>query len=86
MMQVYGECIGATVSVAALISQLGAGGCELILDSTSALLDHDFTLWIGAIGPFAATCASLNKTGHCLAVFKEPLDPAIIQHFSAEAL
>lgn len=84
-MQVYGECIGATATVAAMISQLGAGGCELLLDSASPLLDNDFSLWIGAIGPFAATCASRDESGHCLAVFKEPIDPAIIKHFAVDA-
>ena len=39
MMQVYGECIGASASAAAMISQLGAGGCELLLENASALLD-----------------------------------------------
>jgi len=85
MMQVYGECIGASASAAAMISQLGAGGCELLLENASALLDSDFLLWIGAIGPFAATCASRDEEGHCLAVFKDPIDPAIIAHFTADA-
>ncbi|PEQ14408.1 hypothetical protein B2G71_02095 [Novosphingobium sp. PC22D] len=84
-MPIYGECVGASASAAAMISQLGGSSCELWLESASANLDHDFALWIGAMGPFAATCISRDCDGHCSATFKEPIDDRIVEHFRAEA-
>lgn len=76
----YGECIGARESAEVRISDLADGGCDLETDG-SALLDGDFALWIGAIGPFAAT-AIRRGARHFHVLFKEPLDARIVQHFA----
>jgi hypothetical protein len=56
-------------------------GCDLETDAPAKMLDTDFALWIGAIGPIAAT--ALRGGARRLAVrFKEPLDGRILQHFN----
>ena len=76
----YGECVAARESAEVRISDLADRGCDLETDG-SALLDGDFALWIGAIGPFPAT-ATRRDAEHFHVRFKEPLDARIVQHFA----
>ena len=81
-MTLYGECVGASASAAVRISELGGSGCELEAEGILSVFDEDFALWIGAVGPFAAT--ALRKDPQHLSLhFKEPLDPKILDHFLA---
>lgn len=76
----YGECVGPRETAEVRISDLAGGGCDLETED-SALLDGDFALWIGAIGPFPAT-ATRRDHGHFHVHFKEPLDARIVEHFA----
>lgn len=81
-MTLYGECIGADTRARVRISGLAGNGCEVEADTRQSLFDGEFTLWIGAVGPFSAT-ASRRDRSHLLLRFKEPLDPKIVDHFQA---
>lgn len=76
----YGECVGPDESAEVRISGLADRGCDLETDG-SARIDGDMALWIGAIGPLAAT-AVRRAAGHFHVHFKEPLDSRIVEHFA----
>jgi hypothetical protein len=77
----YGECIGSRGTARVRISELADRGCDIEAEDAQAVFDEEFALWIGAVGPIAATAAS--KVGSHLAVrFKEPVDGRILQHFN----
>lgn len=77
----YGECIGSRGSASVRISDLAGSGCDLEADAAQDVFEDDFALWIGAVGPFAATATA--KAGPRVAVrFKEPVDGRILQHFN----
>jgi hypothetical protein len=78
---VYGECIGARDTAQVRICDLANEGCALEADLPEAVLDSEFTLWIGAIGPISAT-ASRSQENRVAVRFKEPLDGRILKHFS----
>jgi tartrate dehydratase beta subunit/fumarate hydratase class I family protein len=80
-MILYGECFTARDSAQVRISELADLGCHLETLDAVALSDGDLTLWIGAIGPFAAT-ATRKDASHLAVRFKEPLDGKIIHHFN----
>lgn len=77
----YGECVSARETARVRISGLADLGCDLEAESPAPLDEGDVALWIGAIGPFAATAMRRNS---CLLTvrFKEPLDGKIIEHFN----
>lgn len=79
----YGECVGESDVAAAQvrIARLADHGCELIVDAPARMFDTDFSLWIGAVGPFAATAA--HRSAKNVEVrFKQPLDARILKHFN----
>ncbi|MGH6745926.1 hypothetical protein EDF58_106300 [Novosphingobium sp. PhB57] len=77
----YGECVSAGGSTAVRISDLASLGCAVETDAPAASIEGDLTLWIGAIGPFAATAT--RRDSRSLSVrFAEPLDRQIVQHFA----
>lgn len=84
-MTIYGECetLGRTLPVH--ISDLTQAGCDLSsgdgLNALASCINGDMALWIGAIGPLAATARRRDAT-HMMACFKEPLDPRILAHFA----
>lgn len=80
-MPIYGECIGATNRTQVLVSQLETTGCALAAESTVAPPEGDNSLWIGAIGPLPITTMRGND-GSIRALFKEPLDTRILEHFN----
>ncbi|SFG47925.1 hypothetical protein SAMN05518801_13221 [Novosphingobium sp. CF614] len=77
----YGECVGTRETAEVRISDLADRGCDLETDSFAPLLDGDFALWIGAIGPLRAT-ATRRDASHFEVRFKEPLDARIVEHFA----
>jgi hypothetical protein len=86
----YGECVSARDTARVRICALANEGCDLEVDSLAAAFDTDVTLWIGAVGPFAATVTQplveppMKPSARRVAVrFKEPLDGRILQHFNA---
>ena len=77
---VYGECVSLHETAQVRISRLADVGCDLEMDDGAALGGDDVALWIGAVGPFAATAHS--RSARCLSVrFKQPLDRKIVAHF-----
>ncbi|MCT2398063.1 hypothetical protein [Novosphingobium mangrovi (ex Huang et al. 2023)] len=78
----YGECVGTRETAAVRISNLADEGCHLETDSGASVTDGDVSLWIGAIGPLAAT-ATRESSSHLALRFKEPLDGRILEHFRA---
>lgn len=76
----YGECVSARETAQVRISALADQGCDLEADTTAPLLDGDVALWIGAIGPVAAT-ATRRNANRMTVRFKEPLDGKIVEHF-----
>ena len=84
-MTIYGECETLGRTHAVRISDLTQAGCDLASgegnDPWANSVNGDLSLWIGAIGPLAAT-ASPRDEKHVMAAFKEPLDPRILAHFS----
>ena len=78
-MILYGECVTARETARVRISSLANLGCDLEVEAASAP-DGDVALWIGAIGPVAAT-AKRVRAGQVAVRFKEPLDGKIIEHF-----
>lgn len=82
-MILYGECVSARDTAQVRISGLANLGCDLEAETTVPLSDGDVSLWIGAVGPFAATATRRNP-GHVSVRFKEPLDRKIIEHFNAD--
>lgn len=76
----YGECVSARQSAPVRISGLADLGCDLEADTAAAMPDGDVALWIGAIGPVAATATHRNAN-RATVRFKEPLDGKIVQHF-----
>ncbi len=79
-MAIYGECVGSGTRAQVQISDLAGTGCDLAARIGEAMPDGEFALWIGAMGPFAAT-ATRTDAEHLSAKFREPLDPRIIEHF-----
>lgn len=79
-MILYGECVTARETARVRISGLANLGCDLEVEAKSAP-DGDVALWIGAIGPVAAT-AERTDAGHLTVRFKEPLDGKIVEHFN----
>lgn len=85
-MILYGECVSARKTARVRIRSLANEGCDLETDAPAADFDSDFSLWIGAVGPFAATAAATapgRNTRRIAVRFKEPLDGRILQHFTA---
>lgn len=80
-MILYGECVTARETARVRISGLANLGCDLEAEAATPAPDGDVVLWIGAIGPVAAT-AERTGTGHLAVRFKEPLDGKIIEHFN----
>ncbi|MFC0206152.1 hypothetical protein [Novosphingobium soli] len=78
---IYGECVGPAESARVRIRDLANEGCALETDAPAAVFDADFSLWIGAVGPFAAT-ATHRQAREVSVRFKEPLDARILQHFN----
>lgn len=77
----FGECVNARATTQVRISALASSGCDLEIEVPSGVLDADFSLWIGAVGPFPARAR--RKDAHRMAAyFKEPLDRRILQHFN----
>lgn len=79
---VYGECETPASSARVRISQLAARGCDLESESPGVPTGGEFNLWIGAMGPFAATARSKGH-GQFAVDFKAPLDGKILDHFNA---
>lgn len=77
----FGECVNARATAQVRISALATGGCDLEGDIPAGVVDADFSLWIGAVGPFPAT-ARRKDARRMAAYFKEPLDGRILQHFN----
>lgn len=79
-MIIYGECVSAQETARVRISGLADLGCDLEADTAAPVPGGDVALWIGAIGPVAATAT--HKNANSLTVrFKEPLDGKIVEHF-----
>lgn len=81
----YGECVSAGDIAKVRIHGLADKGCNLETDANTGVYDRvfgtEFSVWIGAIGPFPAT--AVQKTASSVAVrFKEPLDRRILKHFN----
>lgn len=81
-MIIYGECTGATGTSSVRICELANEGCHLEADRPADMLDCELSLWIGAVGPFAARATS-HQASRVAVRFNEPLDGRILQHFSA---
>ncbi|EJL28300.1 hypothetical protein [Novosphingobium sp. AP12] len=82
----YGECVSARDTATVRIWALANEGCDLEIDTPTGMFDSDVALWIGAVGPFAATITQtpIEPSARRVAVrFKEPLDGRILQHFNA---
>jgi hypothetical protein len=79
---VYGECIGARDAALVRICDLANEGCALEADLPETVLDSEFTLWIGAIGPISATASRSQEKNKVAVRFKEPLDGRILKHFN----
>lgn len=80
---VYGECVRSGEAMIVRISALADLGCDLEADGQlgPVPIDGECALWIGAMGPFAAT-AQHKDAGHLALRFKEPLPVAIVTHFN----
>lgn len=78
---IYGECVGRRDSAPVRISDLAGMGCDLEIEERTALDEGDVALWIGAVGPIAAT-AIRKDAAHLAVRFKEPLDGKIVRHFN----
>lgn len=76
----YGECVGSRDVAMVRICALANEGCDIETDGPAAVLDSDFSLWIGAMGPFAASAAG-RHADRVVVRFKEPLDGRILDHF-----
>ncbi|HKT84817.1 MAG TPA: hypothetical protein VJQ77_01885 [Novosphingobium sp.] len=76
----YGECVSARETARVRISGLADLGCNIEADARAAMPDGDVALWIGAIGPVAAT-ATHENANRVRVLFKEPLDGKIVEHF-----
>lgn len=77
----YGECVSPGGSTPVRISDLARLGCAVEVDAPGAGIEGELSLWIGAVGPFAAT--AIRKDSSSLAVrFAEPLDTQIVRHFA----
>ncbi|AXB75725.1 hypothetical protein [Novosphingobium sp. P6W] len=81
-MILYGECVSARSKAHVRICELADEGCDLETDAPQGMFDADFSLWIGAMGPFAATATQRNARRIAVR-FKEPLDGKILRHFNA---
>ena len=79
-MTIDGEWIGSGARAPVKVSELAATGCDLAVECADVLPDGEFTLWIGAVGPFRGTATRRDAT-HFTAQFAEPLDARIIKHF-----
>lgn len=83
-MTIYGECETLGRTLAVNISDLTQTGCDLATrdngNPLATCVNGDMALWIGAIGPLAATAQKRDAT-HMMASFKEPLDLRILAHF-----
>jgi hypothetical protein len=82
MIKIYGECVSETAQTQVTISQLAPHGCRFLARAGSGLADGELALWIGAIGPLPIV-ASRDGSNTFTARFKQPLEPAIIEHFNA---
>ena len=86
-MTLYGECETPDRTLAVRISELTRTGCDLASgkgnDPWTGSVNGDLSLWIGAIGPLAATAMQRDEI-HVMAAFKEPLDPRILAHFAID--
>ncbi len=89
VMAIYGECISSAARAPVTISRLDRDGCEIVVgrsDRARSLgAEPDLALWIGAIGPLPIT-AQAERARHgsrLTARFTQPLEPAILAHFSA---
>lgn len=80
-MILYGDCVSARETARVRISGLANVGCDLEAEAATPLVDGDVALWIGAVGPFAATATRKNANGLKVR-FKEPLDGKILEHFN----
>lgn len=82
-MTIYGECEAQGRRLKVQIRDLAGSGCGIASESGEVPVDGDLSLWIGAIGPLAATAMRLDET-HMSALFKEPLDDRILKHFALD--
>ncbi|MBH0114321.1 hypothetical protein I5E68_15350 [Novosphingobium sp. YJ-S2-02] len=87
----YGDCTGGPASTSVRICELDGESCSFEADAAPSasrdMLNGPLTLWIGAVGPFHATATHTGATpagaSRYLARFVEPLDTAIVRHFSS---
>ena len=82
MTKIYGECVSDSAQTQVTISHLASTSCRFLPQGGSRLDEGDFSLWIGAIGPLPII-ASRDGSNAFTARFKQPLEPAIIEHFNA---
>jgi hypothetical protein len=82
MTKIYGECVSDSAQTQVTISHLACNSCRFLLRGGSRLDDGELALWIGAIGPLPIV-ASREGSNSFTAQFKQPLEPAIIEHFNA---
>jgi hypothetical protein len=80
-MAIYGECEVRGNFVPVTITELGQSGCALSSASNAQLPNGELALWIGAIGPLAASAMQVDAS-HAHAEFKDLLDLRIISHFT----
>lgn len=77
----YGECVRSGEAMAVRILDLACIGCAVETDASSVDLEGELTVWIGAVGPFAATATRRDARHHSLR-FAQPLDDQIVHHFA----
>lgn len=77
----YGECVRSGETMAVRISDLARIGCAVETDACAVDLEGELTMWIGAMGPFAATATRRDDRHHAVR-FVQPLDDQIVLHFA----
>jgi len=80
-MGIFGECVCAGQRANVLVSGLACDSCNLWAEAVDLPLECEFTLWIGAVGPIAATARRIDATRFA-ARFAEPVDERIVDHFA----
>ena len=74
-----GQCrIGERPAEEVLVTDLGAGGCQLRGNSIGVTKAEPVQLWLGEIGPIAAKLKWVKKGSLGLA-FEAPLDEEVLQ-------
>ncbi|WP_395330812.1 hypothetical protein WBP06_00645 [Novosphingobium sp. BL-8H] len=79
----YGECVRSGEAMAVRILDLARIGCAVETDACAMDLEGELTVWIGAMGPFAATATRSDDRHHAL-LFAQPLDDQIVHHFAPD--